>query len=129
MPLPITGLYLAVLAVFGSVLAFLAARIRGAEGISVGDGGRMDLLVAMRRHSNFVEYVPFFMIMLAALELNGTSAAALHGLGLGMLVSRTCHAVGLKPEIQSVPRGIGAGGTMLLTLIAAGMLVQDFVQS
>jgi hypothetical protein len=35
----------------------------------------------------------------------------------------------LKPEIQSVPRGIGAGGTMLLTLIAAGMLVQDFVQS
>jgi len=129
MPVPITGLYLAVFAVFGSVLAFLAARIRGAEAISVGDGGRMDLLVAMRRHANFVEYVPFFMIMFAALELNGSGAGVLHALGLGMLVSRTCHAVGLKPEIQSVLRGIGAGGTMLLTLVATAMLIQDFVQS
>ena len=41
MPVPIAALYLAVFAVFGSVLAFFPGRIRGSAGISVGDGGRI----------------------------------------------------------------------------------------
>jgi uncharacterized membrane protein YecN with MAPEG domain len=130
MPVPITSLYLAIFAIFAGILAFLPGRIRGSAGISIGDGGRPDLLLAMRRHANFVEYVPYFMIMFAALELNGTSPGTLHGLGIAMLVSRLLHAVGIRADtIRSIPRGIGAGGTMLATLIAAGLLIQDFVQS
>lgn len=128
-PVPITGLYLAIFAVFAAYLAFLPGKIRGTEGISVGDGGRPDLLLAMRRHANFVEYVPYFMIMFAALELNGAGAVLLNGLGLGMLVARTCHAIGIKADtIQSPLRGIGAGGTFLLSLIAAGVLFYQFLQ-
>ena len=128
MPVPITGLYLAVFAVFGGVLAYFPGRLRGSEGISIGDGGRPDLLLAMRRHANFVEFVPYFMIMFAALELNGAGAVLLHCLGLGMLLARSLHAVGIKADtIQSVPRGMGAGGTLLLTLTAAGVLVYQFV--
>ena len=128
MPIPISALYLAVFAVFASVLAFLPGKIRGSSGIAVGDGGRPDLLVAIRRHGNFVEYVPYFMIMFAALELNGASPVWLHALGLAMLAARVCHAIGIKADtIQSLPRGIGAGGTLLTTLIAAGMLVWQFV--
>lgn len=130
MPVPITALYLAVFALFASVLAFLPGRIRGSSGISIGDGGRPDLLLAMRRHANFVEYVPYFMLMFAALELNGTSAGTLHGLGIAMLVARVCHAVGIKADtIQSPLRGVGAGGTLLVTLIATGMLAYDFFQA
>ena len=127
-PVPITALWLAIFALFAAYLAFLPGKIRGTEGISVGDGGRPYLLVAMRKHGNFVEYVPYFMIMFAVLELNGASATLLHGLGLGMFASRVCHAVGLKEEVTPI-RGVGAGGTFLLTLIAAGVLVYQFVNA
>lgn len=125
-PVPLTALWLAIFALFASYLAFLPGKIRGTESISVGDGGRPDLLVAMRRHANFVEYVPYFMIMFAVLELNGASAMLLNGLGLGMFASRVCHAVGLKEEVTPI-RGVGAGGTLLMTLIATGVLIYQFV--
>ena len=127
MPVPITALYLAIFALFASFLAFLPDKIRGSEGISIGDGGRPDLLLAMRRHANFVEYVPYFMIMFAALELNGASAGLLHGLGIAMIASRVLHAVGLGESIRSLPRGIGAGGTLLCILVAAGTLFYQFL--
>ncbi len=127
---PISGLYLAVFAVFASVLAFLPGKIRGTEGISIGDGGRPDLLLAMRRHANFVEYVPYFMVMMVALELGGASAGWLHGLGIAMVVARICHAVGIKADtIQSPLRGVGAGGTLLVTLIATVMLGLQFMRA
>ena len=129
-PVPVTALYLAVFAIFGGILAFLPGRIRGREGISIGDAGRPDLLLAMRRHGNFVEWVPYFMLMVGALELNGTGAGTLHAMGVTMLVARILHATGLRADtIQSLGRGIGAGGTLLLTLIAAVMLVWQFLQA
>ena len=128
MPIPITALYLAVFLVFGSYLAFLPGKIRGSTGISIGDGGRPDLLLAMRRHANFVEYVPYFMLMFAALELNGSGPLLLHGLGIGMIAARTLHAVGIKADTtESLARGVGAGGTLLLSLIAAGVLVSQYL--
>jgi len=68
MPVPITALYLAIFALFATGLYVMCGRIRGPERISLGDGGRTDLHLAMRRHANFVENVPYFMIMMAALE-------------------------------------------------------------
>lgn len=130
MPLTVTPLYLAVFAVFGTVLAAMAGRIRGSERISIGDGGRADLLLAIRRHGNFVEYVPYFMLMLAVLELNGTSDAWLHGLGTAMIGARVCHAIGLKADtVESPFRVVGAGGTLLLMLVAAWLLAAQFLRS
>lgn len=123
MPIPITSLYLVVFALFACVLSTFPGRLRGSTGISIGDGGNPELLLAMRRQANFVEYVPYLMTMFAALELNGAGAAWLHGLGIALFVARVCHAVGLKADsIQSPLRGIGAGGTFLITLVAAGKL-------
>ena len=54
----------------------------------------------------------------------------LHGLGIALLVARICHAVGLKKDtVQDPLRGIGAGGTLLITVIAAGALAWQFIQS
>ena len=127
-PLPISALYLAIFCLFATGLAFGAGRLRGGGGPSVGDGGQMNILVAMRRHANFVEYVPYFMIMFAVLELNGSSAMLLHGLGLGMLVARGCHAAGLAEEVTAL-RGVGAVATLLLSLTAAGVLGYQFTQA
>ena len=130
MQVPVSALYLAVFAVFATVLAVLPGRIRGADGVSIGDGGRPDLLLHMRRHANFVEYVPYFMVMMVALELNGTSDTSLHWLGSLMVLARIAHAVGLKAETTRHPgRAVGAIGTILLSLVAAGMLAMQFFDS
>jgi uncharacterized membrane protein YecN with MAPEG domain len=55
--LPISALYPAIFCLFACVLAFAAGSIRGKNQISLGDGGLTDLLIAMRRHGNFVEYI------------------------------------------------------------------------
>ena len=130
MPIPISALYLAIFAVFASVLSFFPGKIRGSEGISIGDGGRPDLLLAIRRQGNFLEYVPYFMLMFVALELNGATATWLHGLGITMFLSRIAHAVGLKTDLGKSPlRGVGAGGTFLVSLLAAGLLAKQYFQS
>ncbi len=127
MPVPITALYLAIFALFATGLAVMCGRIRGPERIPLGDGGRTDLHLAMRRHANFVEYVPYFMIMMAALELNGAGPALLHGLGLAMLFMRTMHVIGFKADrLQTIPRAIAGFGTLLVSLTAAGVLVSQF---
>ncbi len=130
MPVPVSALYLAIFAVFATVLAFLPGRIRGADDIPIGDGGRRDLLLHMRRHANFVEYVPYFMLMLVALELNGTSDGWLHGLGMAMVLARIAHAIGIKEDTTRHPlRAVGAGGTMLASLVAAVMLAGQFFRT
>ena len=128
MPIPITSLYLIVFALFHCVLSFFAGRLRGSTGISIGDGGNPELLLAIRRQGNFLEYVPYLLIMLAALELTGASAAWLHGIGISLVIARVCHAIGLKADtIQHPLRAVGAGGTFLLTLVAAGKLASQLL--
>jgi uncharacterized membrane protein YecN with MAPEG domain len=128
MPVPITALYLAIFALFATGLYVMCGRIRAPERIFLGDGGRTDLHLAMRRHANFVENVPYFMIMMAALELNGAGPALLHGLGLAMLFVRAMHVIGFKAdELQTIPRAIAGLGTLLASLTAAGVLVTQFV--
>ena len=127
MPVPITALYLAIFALFATGLYVMCGRIRGPERISLGDGGRIDLHLAMRRHANFVENVPYFMIMMAALELNGAGPALLHGLGLAMLFMRVMHVIGFKADrLQTIPRAIAGFETLLVSLAAAGVLVSQF---
>jgi uncharacterized membrane protein YecN with MAPEG domain len=118
--LSITALYAGILGIMSIVIAFQAGKIRGTTGISIGDGGNQELLLAMRRHANFVEFVPLTLVLIALLEFNGVSSTAIHCLGAGLVVARICHAVGLKADtIQSPLRGVGAGGGTLVLLVAS----------
>ncbi len=60
MQLPITLFYAALLAIFALALSFKAGGFRGKTGISVlfGDPANMELAEKVRRHQNFLEYVP-----------------------------------------------------------------------
>lgn len=116
----ITALYAGILGVMSIVLAFGAGSLRGKMGISIGDGGNTELLLAMRRHGNFVEYVPLALILIGLLEVGGVSNLAVHLLGAGLVVSRIFHAIGLKADtIETISRAIGAGGTALVILVAS----------
>lgn len=116
----VTILYAGILGLMAVAVAAPAGLLRGKLGISIGDGGNADLLLAMRRHGNFAESVPILLVIIGYLEMNGISATAVHAMGAVLVASRVAHAVGLKTdEVQNVFRGLGAGGTALLTVIAS----------
>src|ERR1700676_2525481 len=121
-------LYAGILGVISIAVAFPAGRLRGKLGVSIGDGGNRDLLLAMRRHANFVEVVPIALILLVLLEMNGVSKIAIHSLGAALLLCRICHAFGIKAEtIKSAGRAIGSAGSALVTLVASVWAIVIFV--
>jgi uncharacterized membrane protein YecN with MAPEG domain len=91
MPLPVTALYAGSLALWFLVLSYRVVGRRRA-GISLGDGDDPGMLRVVRGHANFAEYVPLALIMLAILELGGTSLLVLHLLGLALLAGRLCRS-------------------------------------
>ncbi len=122
MSLPITALYAGILVIFALVLSFRAGGFRGKSGISLGLGEpvNMDLAERVRIHQNFLEYVPMAIILMGILETNGGNATFLHVFGVVLIVARIAHAVGLKHDNMGHPgRAIGAGGTALISLVAA----------
>ena len=128
MPVPITALYAALQGIV--LLALLAplGRLRGKTNVSLYDGGNPELAVAIRRHANWTEYVPFALLLMALLELNGASAGLLHGLGAALLAARIAHPFGLDPTVMRRPlRGIGAGVSMLVILVAVVALLVEAV--
>jgi len=116
-----TALYAGLLGLFSIVLAGMAGRVRRRKNVSFGDGDDAELRLAMRRHANFIEYVPLILILLGILELNNVSNVWLHIFGLLLLVTRISHAFGLRVDAgTNITRVIGAGGTILI-LIATSM--------
>ena len=116
----ITALYAGVLGLMSMGVSFPAGRLRGQTKISVGDGGNQELLLAMRRHANFIETVPLALVLIGLLEMNAAPALAIHGLGIVLIVARLCHAFGLKADtIEGAGRMIGAAGSALVMLVAS----------
>lgn len=120
---PITLFYASLFALFALVLSFRAGSFRGKTGISIlhGEPPDMELAQRVRVHQNFLEYVPMLLIVMAALEANGASHIFLYVIGDVLFLARVAHAIGLKHDnMAHIGRLIGAGGTALVTLTAAG---------
>ena len=118
--LSITPIYAALLAILYVVLSFRVIGQRRSDKISYGDGGSSDMLKAIRTHSNFVEYAPFALLLIAMAELQGTGGLLLNLLGLSLLAGRVLHAYGFgrSPQIV-ILRQIGMLLTFAAILIAA----------
>ena len=93
----------------------------------MGDGGNDELLLAIRRHGNFVEFVPLAVILMGLLEMNGLSALTIHIFGAVLVIARILHATGLKSDdLSTIGRGLGAGGTALLTIVMSIWGIVEF---
>ena len=126
--MPITVFYAALLAVVGVYLSFRAGSMRGKAKVSVGHGESMDLLTEIRRHGNFAEYVPIALILMAGIELGGSSATLMHSLGAVFLFGRITHPIGLRHDNMSHPlRVVGMLATLLPIVVAAGVAIWQFV--
>lgn len=130
MTIPISALYVGILAFVSLALQMATVKTRGSVQVPIGDGGNSDLLVAMRRQLHFAETVPIALFILVVLELNGAGYWTLHILGAALVVARVLHPFGLRADRQVVPpRQIGTGVTMLVTVVGAVLLLAQSIGS
>ncbi len=123
--LSITPLYAAPIAILYVVLSLLVVRYRRSGLVSFGDGGKEEVLKAMRTQENCLEYAPFTLLLLAMIEIQGAEGWLIHAFCAALLVGRLMHAYGFgrTPQIQPL-RMYG----MILTYIALlGTAITSFV--
>jgi uncharacterized membrane protein YecN with MAPEG domain len=113
--------YAALLALVFVGLSALVIRQRGRAKVAIGSGGDALLERAMRVHANFAEYVPFAVLLLALMELQGAPAALLHGLGLLLLVGRLSHAYGVSQESENFRFRVSGMMATFTTFVVAAL--------
>ncbi len=119
MLVPVSAFYAVLTGLVGLVLMFFVGRQRGLTGVSLSNSGEKGLVEADRRHMNWVENVPFILLLIAMAELNGAPKLWLHALGIVLLLSRIIHPFGISTLRMNHPaREVGAGGTFLVTVAA-----------
>ena len=118
MILPITLTLAGAAAILHIWLAARVSRVRGLVKVSVGDGGNEALLRRIRAHGNYVENVPFFLVLIVLLELGGADPRFLWGAGIAFILARIAHAFGMDRPSARLLRMIGM---MASTLILLGL--------
>ena len=122
--LSIVPIYAAVLGLVFFYLSVQVIKQRRAAKVSLGDGDVPALRKAIAVHSNFSQYVPFALLLVAFVELNHASAYVIHGLGAALLIGRLAHAYGLvQPNQIMILRQIGMLLTFSVIIIAALLLL------
>lgn len=94
--MPGVALYAALLALLFIALSVRTIRLRRRLRIAVGDAGNVEMLRAMRVHSNFAEYVPLALLLLYFTEISGAPWPLVHVLGSALLLGRVVHAYGVS---------------------------------
>ena len=120
----VTGFYLGLLALIYAVLALQVARLRRGNRVLFGDGENFRLRSAIRAHANFIEYVPIIALLVAMLEMSGSSAIWVHVLMGALLVARLLHPLGMVSKPGSWQFSAGRVGGIVITisvLIAAAL--------
>lgn len=118
MSLPITTLYALPLVVIFFPLWIAVSSIRSEMKCSIGDNGDKNLLLVIRRHGNFIEWVPFTLLLMVLAEAQGAGAMWLHAAGALLVIGRLAHPFGLKADNAGHPlRYVGNGTNMLAVAI------------
>jgi uncharacterized membrane protein YecN with MAPEG domain len=111
-------LYAAILTVLLLALTYNVILRRKYAGIWLGHGGHDALERAIRAQGNFVEYVPYALLLLYMAEDAGAAELVIHVLGATLIAARLLHAWGL-----TVSRGHSFGrlsGTVLTQMVLIG---------
>jgi uncharacterized protein len=123
LPIALTAAGLA--AIINIWLAIRCGQVRTSQKISIGDGGNDALIRRMRAHSNFVEFTPFVLILIALIEYSqGTSTWLWVVMGVYML-GRVAHGVGMDggEGIMAKGREVGIILTMLILIGLGGYAI------
>lgn len=122
------GLHVALALLLNVALQVIVIRQRMASRVSLGTGSDPALERKVRAHGNFAENMPFLLLGLGALALNGFPPLVIHGLGLVALSARLSHAYALASSGQPGPaRTFGVATTFLLYVTMSAMLIARFL--
>ncbi len=123
----VTALYAGLLGLLSIAIASVATVTRTRLKIAVGDGDNREMLLAMRRHANFVEWTPFALLLIALLEMNIALKTPIHILGAVLFISRLAHALSLREDtMKGTGRLLGTVGTVAVTAVASAWLIFAF---
>ena len=92
----IITIYTSLLGLIFIILSFRTLRLRRKLRIAVGDSGNVEMLRAIRAHSNFAEYAPFSLFLIFLVENSGCTSFLIHILGSMLLLGRIVHAYGIS---------------------------------
>lgn len=121
---PASLLYAGLLGLLLIGLSVQVVRARRRYRVGLGVGSEEGMQQAVRVHANFAEYVPFAVLLLVLAEVSGLPAAAVHGAGILLVVSRLWHAAGLTGSPgRSFGRFYGTAGTWLVIVALSLWLV------
>jgi uncharacterized membrane protein YecN with MAPEG domain len=117
----ITSIIASLLTLILIKLSFAVIGLRRKNKVGLGSGGHEDLERAIRAQGNFAEYVPFGLILIACLELNGAPWWLVLIPGLALIIGRLIHAQGINappPDFSKRVLGMKLTFGTLITLAA-----------
>lgn len=91
----ITSIITSILTIIFIKLSFAVIALRRKNQVGLGNGGHDNLERAIRAQGNFAEYVPFGIILIACLELNGAPWILVAIPGIALIIGRLIHAKGI----------------------------------
>ena len=120
----VTSIIAAVLTVIFIKLSFAVIGLRRKNKVGLGSGGHDDLERAIRAQGNFAEYVPFGIILIACLELNGAPWWLVMLPGITLTIGRLFHAVGINqppPDFSKRVLGMKFTFNTLISLVVLNL--------
>ena len=123
----VTSIIAAVLTSIFIRLSFAVIGLRRKNKVGLGSGGHDDLERAIRAQGNFAEYVPFGIILIAFLELNGAPWWLVAIPGITLIVGRLIHAKGINEPPPDFSKRIMGMKFTFMTLI--GLIVLNLAWS
>ncbi|MFZ9882762.1 MAG: MAPEG family protein [Phycisphaerales bacterium] len=125
-----TGLYAGLCGLLFIWLSWKVIVERRRSKVGLGDGGDPDLQRAIRVHANFIEYIPFALVLLGLVDVLGGPDWLVHGAGVVLVVSRVLHAQGLGSNAgYSRGRYFGTLGTWIIITGLSLALVANAIHS
>lgn len=124
MILPITLTMAGAAALLNFWLSWRVGQMRHRHKVLIGDGGQQALVARMRAQANFIEYAPFYLILLALIELGAGSATWLWIVSILFVLGRILHAFGMD---KTTPNKLRIGGMILTMIPLLGLAVYAIV--
>ncbi len=115
MILPISLTAAGIAALVNMWLSIRVGQVRGSEKVSIGDGGNEKVIRRMRAHSNYTEFTPFVLILIALVELAhgaGPPPMWLWVVVAVYFIARIAHALGMDGAEKG--RVVGIIGTLIV---------------
>lgn len=116
--LPITLIMAGVAAIMSLWLGIRVSRLRIRHKILVGDGDDPLVRARMRAHSNFSEYMPVFLILVASIELAGGDRLWLWAAAALFILARLAHPFGMD---KTKPHPLRAAGATVTWAVLLGL--------